>query len=139
MAIPGQRLDLLDVEGVNIVGSLPPPTMQTSTSSDSLSTCLGSKSPFSSVNFLCADCENNRIWPAPREATARLRASCRRDAGNRPVDLREALASVDNEEVALEIRDEEGRSSRLRRGKTAAFEAMMVSGKRSKRGRRLRR
>lgn len=37
---------------------------------------------------------------------------------------------VDKEEVALEIRDEDGRSSRLKRGKTAAFEAMMLCMKR---------
>lgn len=40
------------------------------------------------------------------------------------VGAREEFAIVEKEEVVLEIR-EEGRSSRLRRGKTAFFDAMV--------------
>lgn len=50
------------------------------------------------------------------------------DAANRPDELRAGLEIVEKDEVALDIHDDDGRSSRLRRGKTAAFEAMAIGG-----------
>lgn len=96
---------------------LPPPTIQTSTSSDSLSTCRGSKWPFSSVSFLDIDCENARVWLGVERAEQRILVRL-------PEVVVETRGAEHNVEDGLENREGFDRASRLKRRKTTPLEAM---------------
>lgn len=97
---------------------IPPPTMHTSTSSDSRSSVRGSNSPFSSVKRRDSDCEKARVCVVNNAG---------RVAKRRPEDVkvlagRRTGATVETG-VARENRRD--RTSRLKRGKTAPFEAIV--------------
>lgn len=97
--------------------------MQTSTSSDSRSIDRGSKWPFSSVIRLDTDCEKARTW---RGWKGGVRRATRRPEDTKEVEgLRAGDARAETEGVAREYRDVEDRSSRLSRGKTAPFDAIV--------------
>lgn len=102
----------------------PAPTIMTSTSSDSLSNCRGSKFPCSSVSALEDDFENGRTWHcAPVLAKSPARWLFRFSVtDNEP----RGFAIVDSDAHTLGVRNEEGRSSRLMSDQTGPFEAMIA-------------
>lgn len=100
---------------------IPPPTMHTSTSSDSLSNVRGSKSPFSSVKRFDSDCEKARVWVGA--VNSGVRRAKRRPESVKGLAVCAGVA-METEEVARAKRED--RSSRLNRGKTAPFDAMAV-------------